>query len=107
MPLYKEETKEVTTVTTTFERAYKITVNYPNKGTPSIRFDLEKIERKDDKDRSIGITGYFEESLNPDNKDTTFNLIDEQGNVIGSFTYEGVQAVLYGLFFHLAAKREE
>jgi hypothetical protein len=45
MPLYNEDTTEVTVTTTRFDRAYKVTVNYPNQGVPTIRYDLERIER--------------------------------------------------------------
>ena len=102
MPLYNEQTTEQTIRITEFDRAYKVTVNYPNAGTPSIRFDLERIERRNGVDRSKGIVGNFEETLNPDNQDTVFDVIDQEGNVVGSAKYEDVQALLYSLFFHLA-----
>lgn len=106
MPLYNEETEEVRVVTTKFDRAYRVTVNYPNKGIPSIRYDLERIERKNGNDRSLGTIGHFEERLVPDNKNTTFNLINEEGEVLGQATYEQVQLFLYSLFFHLAPKEK-
>ena len=102
MPLYNEKTSEVTITTTEFDRAYRITVNYPNKGIPSIRYDLERVERKNGNDKSLGVTGHFEEKLLPGNKNTTFNLINEAGDVLGTATYEQVQLMLYSLFFHLA-----
>ena len=102
MPLYNEETTEVTVTTTRFDRAYKVTVNYPNQGVPTIRYDLERIERTNGDDKSLGVVGHFEESLMPANKETTFNLINEAGDVLGTATYEQVQLMLYSLFFHLA-----
>ena len=102
MPLYNEDTTEVTITTTRFDRAYKVTVNYPNQGVPTIRYDLERIERKKGEDKSLGVVGHLTEELLPENKDTVFNLINEDGKVVGKATYEQVGLMLYSLFFHIA-----
>lgn len=107
MPLYNEQTTTETITTTTFDRAYRITVNYPNKAIPSITFDEEKIERKGGRDTSLGRIGEVSEQFTEDNALTSFNLLDsETGEVTGTATYNDVFQLLYGLYFHLATKRD-
>jgi hypothetical protein len=53
-------------------------------------------------DKSLGVVGHLTEELLPENKDTVFNLITEDGKVVGKATYEQVGLMLYSLFFHIA-----
>jgi hypothetical protein len=107
MPLYNEKTTEETTVTTIFDRAYQVVIEYPNKGIPSIRFEEERIERKNGVDKSLGRLGYVEEKVTQSNITEEFNVIDVEGNILGTSTYQQVQALLYSLYFHIATKRDE
>lgn len=107
MPLYNEQTTEITKTVTTFDRAYQVSVSYPNNGTPSIRFDEEKIKREGGVDTTMGRIGFLKKDLNPDNKDTVFNLMDtETGEVTGTATYDDLRVMLFSLYFHLATERD-
>jgi hypothetical protein len=105
--LYNEKTTEKTIRTTTFDRAYRVVIEHPNKGAPSIRYEEERIERKDGKDRSLGRLGYVEETLTSANVQEKFNVINAEGEVLAEASFQQVQALLYSLYFHLANKRDQ
>ena len=107
MPLYNEQTTTETITTTLFDRAYRVTVDYPNKATPSVRFDEERIKRVGAQDVSLGRIGAVTEQFTADNAATEFNVIDPNtGDVVGTATYNDVFQLLYGLYFHLATERD-
>lgn len=107
MPLYNESRETVTKEIVTFDRAYRVTINYPNKGTPSIKFEEEKIRRVDGQDSSMGRLGSLEEVLTEENIDEEYDLISPvDGSKIGTAKYGDVQALLYSLYFYLATKRD-
>lgn len=108
MPLYNENRKTVTKEIVTFDRAYRVTFDYPNKKTPSVRFDEETIERTDGNDRSLGVKGFLNKQFTPNNAATEFNLLDNTtGEVTGTATYQDVFNILYSLYFHLATERDQ
>jgi hypothetical protein len=107
MPLYQEELIEKTIQEQRFTRSYMVTVANPLNGTPSIRYDEERISRKNGIDVRLGYVGNVTEFLTPANLDDTFDLILPGGEVVGEATYGQVQLFLYSLYFHLAAKRDE
>lgn len=112
MSLYKEQTETDTIVTKTFQRSYKATVYNPNKGTPSIRYNEEKVTRVTEDsvttDTTEGLPDFLEKELTVANSGTTFNLLNPtDGSSLGTTaTFADVQVLLYSLYFHLATERD-
>lgn len=109
MSLYNEETSVETITTTTFDRSYKITVQNPHNGTPSIEFEEETIKRTNDgstiQDMSLGRISSLKESFTGS---MTFDLLNPlTGDPLGTTATDAdLQVLLYSLYFHLATERD-
>ncbi len=109
MSLYNEQTNTETITTTTFDRSYRVVVENPNNGIPTIRYEEETIKRvTGEDDKSLGAIGSVSESLTTANASESFQLKNPiTGDNLGSTsTYGDLQVLLYSLYFHLADKRD-
>lgn len=107
MPLYKEQTTTETIETKTYVRSYKVEIENPLGGLPSIVYQEEKVLRRDDGDFSQGRISDIKETLSDSNQEEVFDLIDpESGEVVGQGTYNQLRVLVYSLYFHLATKRD-
>jgi hypothetical protein len=104
--LYQEEVIEKIIQERRHTRAYSIIVSNPLGGVPSIQYYEERIVTTDGVPKSDGFTGILSEPLTPESFNEVFNVLNEDGEVVGIASYGEVQALLYSLYFHLAAKRD-
>lgn len=102
MPNYQESA----IAGTKYLRAKAVHVNNPLEGTKSVVFEEEEVfETGEDSIRRPHATLHklFDETT----ATTVFDLLNPVDNsVIGSMQYQEVYAVLYSLYFHLAAERD-
>lgn len=94
---------------TTWRRAANITISNPADGVPSIVFYEEDKIRLPNGSLMSG-PGVRDPQIKADLKDplTEFPLINPAtGEVIGVARYQDLYVVLYSLYLHLAAKRDE
>jgi hypothetical protein len=104
--LYQEENIEKTIQERRHTRSYSIIVSNPLNGVPNINYYEERVVTRDGVTRSTGFTGVLTESLTPENFNEEFDVLDQDGAVVGVASYGEVQALLYSLYFHLASKRD-
>jgi len=88
-----------------WKRAYRVIINNEYQSIPRIEFFEEKvvnIEGSIIKQNDGSVAEQFTEA----NATETFDIKDEEGNVIDTKTYLEVYSLLQSLYLHLAAKRD-
>lgn len=105
MPLYNKQVITDTIDKTRYERAHRIEVHNPLNGLPSLVMRTSWVER-DNATREEVQKESFRTLLDTYRPNEVFDILDLQGNVVGQSDYDTLMGILYGLFFHLAAKED-
>ena len=105
MPLYNEEQITDTIDKTRWEYAHKVILSHPIGGVPSVNFQTSTAERDNEtgEERLIETKRVITEQYAGNE---VFDVVDLQGNVVGQADYDTTFALLYSLFFHVAAKTD-
>jgi hypothetical protein len=105
MPLYNQKSIVDTISKTRYERAHRIEIHNPLNGVPRIVMRTSWVERDDNTGTEEQQESYrvLEDVYVPSE---VFDVMDTNGDVVGQASHEALMGVLYGLFFHLAAKED-
>lgn len=103
MPLYNEENITEQVSKTRWEFAHRVELtNTPGKA-PSVVFKTSTAER-DNTSGEERLLEFRRALVETYTGNETFNIVDREGNVLGQADYDTLFAMLYSLFFHVAAK---
>ena len=105
MPLYNERSIKDTIDKTQYERAHRIELLNPLNGVPKMVMRTSWVERDNETGVETQQASYriLEDLYAPDE---AFDVVDAGGNVVGQATHATLMGILYGLFFHMAAKED-
>jgi hypothetical protein len=105
MPLYNEQKVTDKVDKTRWEYAHRVELHNPINGTPTVVFHTANAEL----DNQTGVvTGlpFKRKLLEAYKGNEVFDVVDLQGNVVGQADYDTLFALIYSLFFHVAAKED-
>lgn len=105
MPLYNEQNITDSVSKTKYERSYQAILNNFMGQTPTVDFKTALVVR-DNNTGSEEQLEYLRTLTSEYNPNEVFDVIDQDGNVLGQSTYEQVFGLMYSLFFHVANKAD-
>jgi len=105
MPLYNEESITDTIDKTRYERAHRVEIHNPLNGMPSLVMHTSWVEQ-DNVSGEEKQKEYFRVLKDSYVPNEAFDVLDTDGNVVGQADYQTLMGMMYGLFFHLAAKED-
>ena len=105
MPLYNERSITDTIDKTHYERAHRIEIHNPLNGVPKLVMRTSWVEKDNETGVETQQESYrvLEDLYVPDE---VFDVLDSDGNVVGQADHATLMGMLYGLFFHVAAKED-
>ena len=103
--LYNEKSVKGMIDKTRYERAHRLELHNPLGRLPQVIFRTSWVERDNvtGEERQLDMLRTLSETYDPNE---LFDIIDEEGQVVGQADYRTVFGLLYSLFFHVAAKED-
>lgn len=105
MPLYNERKVTDTVDKTQWEYAHRVELNNPLNGTSTVVFHTAIAELDNETGALTGLP-FNRKLLEAYKGNEVFDVVDLQGNVAGQADYDTLFALMYSLFFHVAAKED-
>lgn len=105
MPKYNERRTTDTVDVSRYEYGHRMELNNPLGGTPQLVFRTSWVDV--DNETGTEEQGEFYRSLSDTYApDEVFDVVDQDGNVVGQANYQTLYGLLYSLFFHIASKED-